>query len=169
MSESKAASKKKQVQRTASDIFAQFRQTQLQEFKEAFSFIDNNKDGIIDKNDLVATWDALGRVYPDNDLQSMLAESPAPLNFTMFLRLIATKISGSDGTDVLKQAFETFDPDQTGKVNVEVLKKSLKTFGEKLSDEEIELAMKEAPLDSKGNIDIMRYCQTISGQEEEEQ
>jgi len=169
MSESKAASKKKQVQRTASDIFAQFRQTQLQEYKEAFSFIDNNKDGIIDKNDLVATWDALGRVYSENDLQNMLSESPAPLNFTMFLRLIATKISGSDGADVLKQAFETFDPDQTGKVNVDILKKSLKTFGEKLSDEEIEMALKEAPLDSKGNIDIMRYCQAISGEGNEDQ
>jgi len=169
MSESKAASKKKQVQRTASDIFAQFRQTQLQEYKEAFAFIDSDKDGIINKGDLVATWDALGRVYPDNDLQSMLNESPAPLNFTMFLRLIATKISGSDGADVLKQAFETFDPDQTGKVNVEILKKSLKTFGEKLSDEEIEMALKEAPLDSKGDIDIMSYCMTISGQGEEDQ
>ena len=164
--QSKSATKKK-AQRTASDIFAQFRQTQLQEFKEAFAFIDADKDGIIDKNDLVNTWDALGRIYGDAELQQMLSEAEGPLNFTMFLRLIGTKMTGSDGEDVLKAAFETFDPDKTGKVKSDVLRKALTTFGEKLSDEEIEAALKEAPIDSKGNVDILTYCQTISGKGEE--
>jgi len=163
---SKSGTKKKAT-RTASDIFAQFRQTQLQEFKEAFAFIDANKDGIIDKTDLVNTWDALGRIYGDAELQQMLGEAEGPLNFTMFLRLIGTKMTGADGEDVLKAAFETFDPDKTGKVKATALKKALTTFGEKLSDEEIEAALKEATVDSKGNVDILAYCKTISGREEE--
>jgi len=163
---SRSATKKK-AQRTASDIFAQFRQTQLQEFKEAFGFIDANKDGIIDKSDLVNTWDALGRIYGDAELQQMLSEAEGPLNFTMFLRLIGTKMTGADGEDVLKAAFETFDPEKTGRVRADVLKKALTTFGEKLSPEEMEAAMKEAPIDGKGNVDILKYCQTISGREEE--
>lgn len=32
----------------------------MEHLLKAFNFIDSNKDGIIDKNDLVATWDALG-------------------------------------------------------------------------------------------------------------
>lgn len=83
---------------------------------QAFQFIDSNKDGIIDKNDLRATFDALGlyiyfimyrlntinvtfsqktgRLYPDSELQSMLSEAPGPLNFTMFLSIFGERIAG---------------------------------------------------------------------------
>lgn len=97
----------------------------------------------------------------------MLSEAEGPLNFTMFLRLIGTKMTGADGEDVLKAAFETFDPEKTGRVKADTLKKALTTFGEKLSDEEIQAALKEAPIDPKGNVDILAYCKTISGREEE--
>ena len=97
----------------------------------------------------------------------MLSEAEGPLNFTMFLRLIGTKMTGADGEDVLKAAFETFDPENTGRVKADVLKKALTTFGEKLSPEEMEAALKEAPIDGKGNVDILKYCQFISGREEE--
>jgi len=144
-----------------------FTQTQIQEFKEAFQFIDSNKDGLIDKNDLRATWDALGRMYPDLELQSMLAEAPGPLNFTMFLSIFGERIMGTDKEDVIKAAFQTFDSNETGKVNVSVLRKALVTWGEKLTDEEIEEALKDAPIDAKGNIDIMTYCKALSGSKEE--
>jgi len=168
-SEAASSSKKQPAQRSLShSIFAQFRQTQLQELKEAFNFIDSNKDGIIDKNDLTATWDALGRIYPDVDLQGMLSEARGPLNFTTFLSIIGEKIGGQDKEDVLKAAFETFDTTDTGKVPAKILRKALQTWGEKLTDEEIEEALKDAPIDSKGNVDILQYVKTISGSKEDD-
>lgn len=56
----KTASKKKAA-RTGSNVFAMFTQHQVQEFKEAFQFIDQDKDGFISKNDIRASFDALGK------------------------------------------------------------------------------------------------------------
>ena len=88
-------SSKKRATRTTSNVFAMFTQNQIAEFKEAFQFIDSNKDGIIDRNDLRATFDSLGRIYPDDQLQNMLSEAPGPLNFTMFLSIFGERIAGN--------------------------------------------------------------------------
>lgn len=108
-----------------------------------------------------------GRLYPDHDLHGMLSEATGPLNFTQFLAIIGDKIMGQDKEDVIKAAFKTFDTNDTGKVSAKVLKKALMTWGEKLTDEEIEAALKDAPIDSKGNVDILQYVKTISGSKEE--
>lgn len=54
MSSKKAKTKttKKHPKRTTSNVFAMFDQSQIQEFKEAFNMIDQNRDGFIDKEDL---------------------------------------------------------------------------------------------------------------------
>jgi Ca2+-binding EF-hand superfamily protein len=97
----------------------------------------------------------------------MLQEATGPLNFTQFLAIIGDKIMGQDKEDVIKAAFKTFDTNDTGKVSAKVLKKALMTWGEKLSDAEIEAALADAPIDSKGNVDILQYVKTISGSKEE--
>ncbi|XP_015782837.1 myosin regulatory light polypeptide 9 [Tetranychus urticae] len=168
MSKTRSDSSKKRATRSTSNVFAMFTQNQIAEFKEAFQFIDSNKDGIIDKNDLRATFDSLGRMYPDEQLQSMLSEAPGPLNFTMFLSIFGERIAGTDREDVIQAAFRTFDADQTGKVHESVLKKALTTWGEKLTDDEIETAFREAPIDKRGFVDINGFVKTISGSAEEE-
>ncbi|XP_073741136.1 myosin regulatory light chain 2, atrial isoform isoform X2 [Callorhinus ursinus] len=50
----------KQAQRGSSNVFSMFEQAQIQEFKEAFSCIDQNRDGIICKSDLRETYSQLG-------------------------------------------------------------------------------------------------------------
>ncbi|XP_034617577.1 myosin regulatory light chain 2, atrial isoform isoform X2 [Trachemys scripta elegans] len=54
---SKAAAKR--AQRGSSNVFSMFEQSQIQEFKEAFSCIDQNRDGIITKSDLKETYSQL--------------------------------------------------------------------------------------------------------------
>lgn len=65
MASSKTKSKgrtKKRAQRATSNVFAMFDQTQIQEFKEAFNMIDENKDGFIDKEDLHDILASLGKI-----------------------------------------------------------------------------------------------------------
>ncbi|CAG2122965.1 unnamed protein product, partial [Medioppia subpectinata] len=50
---------KKRAARTTSNVFAMFTPHQVQEFKEAFQMIDQDKDGFISKNDIRATFDSL--------------------------------------------------------------------------------------------------------------
>ena len=54
------AAEKKKAQRSGSNVFAMFTQSQVQTFKEAFQMIDQDKDGFISKNDIRQTFDSLG-------------------------------------------------------------------------------------------------------------
>lgn len=64
MSSKRAKTKttKKRPQRATSNVFAMFDQSQIQEFKEAFNMIDQNRDGFIDKEDLHDMLASLGNV-----------------------------------------------------------------------------------------------------------
>lgn len=64
-------------------------------FHQAFQLMDHDKDGVIGKNDLRATFDNVGRLVTDKELDDMLNEAPGPINFTQLLNLFATRMSGS--------------------------------------------------------------------------
>lgn len=56
--------------------------------------MDNDKDGILGKADLSATWDQVGKLVSDKDLEEMLHETPGPVNFTQLLSLFANRMAG---------------------------------------------------------------------------
>ncbi|XP_054708177.1 myosin regulatory light chain 12A-like [Uloborus diversus] len=144
-----------------------FTQRKVQEFKEAFQLIDQDKDGFITKADLKLTFEMLGREVDDEDLQSMLAEAPGPINFTMFLTIFGERISGTDEEDVIQSAFSIFD-EGDGKMKEEVLKSTLKKRGDKFTDEEAEICLNEAPVDKEGYISIRRFTRVLTKGEEDD-
>ncbi|PIO77619.1 EF hand [Teladorsagia circumcincta] len=79
--ESKAAKKKSSKKRSGSEA-AQFDQKTINEFKEAFGIMDQNKDGIIDKNDLKDLYATMGQIASDKQIEDMIKEAPGPINFT---------------------------------------------------------------------------------------
>jgi len=135
----------RKAQRATSNVFALFDQTQIQEFKEAFQMVDSNKDGLIDKEDLRATFDSFGRLIPDKDLEAMMSEAPGPINFTMFLTIFGERISGADPEDVILNAFKAFDMDESGVIDEINLRKVLGKWGEKLNAQELEQAFQRSP------------------------
>ncbi|XP_055134874.1 myosin regulatory light chain 12B-like isoform X2 [Symphalangus syndactylus] len=70
MSSKKAKTKttKKCPQCTVCNVFAMFDQSQIQEFKEAFNMIDQNRDGFINKEDLHDMLASLGKNPTDGYL-----------------------------------------------------------------------------------------------------
>ncbi|XP_025238603.1 myosin regulatory light chain 12A-like isoform X2 [Theropithecus gelada] len=69
MSSKRAKTKtKKRPQHATSNVFATFHQSQIQEFKEAFNMIDQNRDGFIDKEDLHDMLASLGKNPTDEYL-----------------------------------------------------------------------------------------------------
>ena len=145
-----------------------FTQNQIAEFKEAFSFIDSDKDGLISKNDLAVTFDALGRLVRDDDLQQMLGEAPGPINFTMFLSIFGDKIAGVDEESVIKNALKTFEEGDSGKVKEEKLRRCLTTWGHKFTQDEFDTTFAEAPTDRQGNIDIEGLVRLITGRAQDD-
>ncbi|CAG2175234.1 unnamed protein product [Oppiella nova] len=158
---------KKRAQRTGSNVFAMFTQHQVQEFKEAFQMIDQDKDGFISKNDIRATFDALGRICTDAELESMIKEAPGPINFTMFLTIFGDRTQGTDEEEVILNAFAQYD-EGNGLCNEDTLKHALVTWGEKFSAQECDTILAEAPTDGKGNIDIKKFAQILTKGEDEE-
>ena len=60
-----------------------FDQTQIAEFKEAFSLIDHDADGFIEQDDLRDMLASLGQNTSDAYLTDMIREAPGAINFTM--------------------------------------------------------------------------------------
>lgn len=57
--------------------------------------MDQNKDGIIDKNDLKDLYATVGSIASDSQIDAMLKEAPGPINFTVFLTLFGERFTGS--------------------------------------------------------------------------
>lgn len=92
---------KKRAQRATSNVFAMFDQSQIQEFKEAFNMIDQNRDGFIDAADLKDMFASLGKDVTDDYVEDMLNDANGAINFTMFLTLFGEKLNGTDPEDVI--------------------------------------------------------------------
>ncbi|NXR93282.1 MLRB protein, partial [Hypocryptadius cinnamomeus] len=103
-----------------SNVFSMFEQTQIQEFKEAFTIMDQNRDGFIDKADLRDTFAALGRLNVKNEeLEDMVKEAPGPINFTVFLTMFGEKLKGTDPEETILNAFKIFDPEGKGRIKAD--------------------------------------------------
>jgi myosin regulatory light chain 12 len=71
---------KKRAQRATSNVFAMFDQAQIQEFKEAFNMIDQNRDGFVDKEDLHDMLASLG----NNQQNQLIVFIVLVFNFVFF-------------------------------------------------------------------------------------
>uniref|UniRef100_H2YY05 EF-hand domain-containing protein n=1 Tax=Ciona savignyi TaxID=51511 RepID=H2YY05_CIOSA len=159
----------KKAQKSTSNAFSMFDQNKIQEFKEAFSIMDQNRDGFINKIDLKDTYAALGiRDVSMDKLDAMVLEAPSAINFTVFLNMMADKLHGTDSEDVIVQAFKLLDPEQKGVIHKDYLSQLLMTQVDKFSKEEVEQMFEIAPIDVAGNLDYKALCYVIThGQEEE--
>merc|ERR1712170_251378 len=121
------------AQRATSNVFAMFGQDQIQEFKEAFTMIDQNRDGFVDKDDLHDMLASLGKDPTDDYLEKMMAEAPGPINFTMFLTLFGERLQGTDPEDVIKNAFGCFDEENQGVIHEDRLRELLAPMGDRFT------------------------------------
>ncbi|VDP39459.1 unnamed protein product [Soboliphyme baturini] len=137
---------KKRVHRATSNIFAMFDQAQIQEFKEAFNMIDQNRDGFIDKEDLHDMFASLGKEVTDEFLEQMVSEAPGQINFTMFLTLFGARLTGTDPEEVIRNAFQCFDEEGTGFIHEDYLRELLTTMGDRYTDEQVDELFKDAPI-----------------------
>ncbi|XP_041369015.1 myosin regulatory light chain A, smooth adductor muscle-like isoform X2 [Gigantopelta aegis] len=159
---------KKRGERHASNVFAKLSKKMMQEMKEAFTMIDQNRDGIIDIEDLKDMYSNLGRIPPDDELKEMLSEAPGPLNFTMFLNLFGEKLSGTDPEDTIRNAFAMFDESGKGYLPEEYIKDLLTNMGDNFTQDELRQTWKEAPIE-KGQFDYNAFTSLLKGKQAEEE
>jgi len=148
-------------QRKTSNVFAMFDQRQIQEFKEAFNMIDQNRDSIICKDDLAEIYASLGKNPSDEYLEEMMKDAPGPINFTMFLTMFGEKLNGTDPEESIKNAFQCFDEDGSGKINDDSLRDLLMTMGDRFTEEQVDQMFKDAPIDAKGELDYAEFTKIL--------
>ncbi|KAL1768603.1 myosin regulatory light chain 10 [Sigmodon hispidus] len=161
---------RKRAEGTASsNVFSMFDQSQIQEFKEAFTIMDQNRDGFIDKEDLRDTFAALGRINVKNEeLEAMVKEAPGPINFTVFLTMFGEKLKGTDPEETILHAFKVFDAEGKGFVKADFIKEKLMTQADRFSEEEVRQMFAAFPPDVCGNLDYRNLCYVITHGEEKD-
>ena len=163
---------KKKAQRATSNVFAMFEQSQVQEFKEAFGLMDQDRDGVISMDDLKEVYNSLGRVPKEPELKSMIEEASGPINFTMLLTLFGDRLGGTDEESVIMNAFKLFDRDNKGLMHKDMMRELLTASGkpdERLTDTEFNQVLEGAPIDNKGNLDYAAFTKIIKrGKQDDE-
>merc|ERR1712223_1352894 len=155
----------KKAKKSGSNVLALFSQRQIQEFKEAFGIMDADKDGLLSSSDLVAAFNSVGKSVSDGEAQGMLSEAPGPVNFTQMVMLFAEKMAGGADDDTILKAFDAFEVN--GKIDADMFKHSLMTFGDKFSAPEVDNAFGEFLIED-GMIDAVHLKGLMVSKKEEE-
>merc|ERR1711887_527400 len=159
-----AASKKKKAKKTpkagGSNVFDQFSQKQVAEFKEGFQFMDRDKDGIVGRGDIRATADDVGVALTDQQIDTMIADCSADINFTQLINMFGQRQQGgaSDEDEVVIAAFQAF-ADADGLIDCDSIQHSLMTWGDKYTKKDMESFFGLVPVDN-GKIPV-KYCQDM--------
>jgi len=130
------------------NVFAVLPKQLIEEFKEAFTLIDNDRDGCIGVEDLKAIYSSVGRDPSESELKEMLKECPGQLNFTAFLTLFGEKMHGTDPESTLRSAFAMFDREGKGFIPEDYLKDLLTNVGDQFKENELKAMWKEAPVNA---------------------
>jgi len=142
------------------NVFAVLPKQLIDEFKEAFTLIDNDRDGVIGTEDLRAIFSSVGRDPSESELKEMLKECPGQLNFTAFLTLFGEKMHGTDPESTLRSAFAMFDREGKGFIPEDYLKDLLTNVGDQFKENELKAMWKEAPVNN-GLFDFNSYVTLI--------
>jgi len=151
------------------DVFSMFEQSQIEEYKEAFTIIDQNRDGIISKNDLCDVMAIMGVSIPNDELEAMIAEASGPINFTVFLTMFGEKLKGADPEDTIVGAFKVLDPEGTGFLKKELVQELLTTQCDRFTGDEMTNLWAAFPPDASGMVDYKNICYIITHGEEKEE
>lgn len=94
-------------------------------------------------------------------IQNMLGESTSSISFTIFLTLMAEKLSGTDPEPEILQAFAAFDDDGKGYINADDLREFMTTMGDRFTDEEVDIMFKGCPVDDYGNFNYREFVRVL--------
>ena len=134
---------------------------QVQEFKEAFDIFDVDGGGTITAEELGEVMKSLGQKPTRAQLEAMVREIDADgdgaIDFPEFLTMMLRKMNEGDPERELRDVFTVFDKDKSGTISADELKSVMKVIGEKLTEQEIEDAIRLADTTGDGEVDYDEF------------
>jgi len=145
-----------------------FSQEQLDMYKDCFKLMDINKDGTIDKNDLRGAFDNVGVLMSEGELDGLLGEISGPCTYDNMVKMFQEKMAGegNDSDDLIIQAFKAYDVE--GKMDVKMFQHALKTWGDKMTQAEIDDIFGEFDIDEDYMVKTKEVLGLFVAQKEEE-
>lgn len=155
---------------------------QREEINEAFSLFDLDKDQRIDYHEFKVALKALGFDLPKPTIYNLIKNhgSPSPSQATglgkstnsthptrllisqnSFQSIAAKLIAERDPRDEINRAFDLFDIEGKGMINLNDLRRVAQELGEGLEEEELAAMIDEFDLDGKGGVgkeEFLKIC-----------
>ncbi|CCM03633.1 uncharacterized protein FIBRA_05777 [Fibroporia radiculosa] len=170
--------------REPSGVFSLFSPPQIQQFREAFSLIDNDGDGVVNEQDLKHVFTSLGITPSKATVDDLLADRPGNrrgsglhsrlpstepdaaggargITFPMFLTMMGEHLYDFDTEAELLEAFECFDENDSGIVKCDDIRKWLSDVGERMDQREIDKFLKGPFTDKQGNFNYREWVKVL--------
>ena len=129
---------------------------QINLLKEAFDLFDMEKTGKIDYHELKLTLKAFGFKISKEEMfiikEKLDPQNTNKISFDNFIDLMTQKFSERNPREEAIMAFDLFDEEKKGKINIKNLKKAVKEINENLSDTELKAIIEEFDKDGDGYI-----------------
>ena len=123
---------------------------------EAFDLFDMEKTGKIDFHELKLTLKAFGFKISKEEMfiikEKLDPQNTNKISFDNFIDLMTQKFSERNPREEAIMAFDLFDEDKKGKINIKNLKKAVKEINENLTDLELKAIIDEFDNDKDGFI-----------------
>lgn len=148
--------------RTATDLTEET----IKEYREAFALFDTDGDGAITLEELGAFMKRMGLAPSDADLRRMIGEVDADQNgvidFAEFVTLMARKMNNADKENEIREAFNVYDKDRSGKISKQDLLATMRALGAQLSEEDADRMIREADSNGDGEIAFDEFKRLLS-------
>jgi calmodulin len=89
------------------------------------------------------------------------ADGDGAIDFPEFLTMMLRKMNEGDPEKELRDVFMVFDKDKSGTISAEELKSVMKVIGEKLTDQEIDDAIRLADTTGDGEVDYDEFINFV--------
>merc|ERR1712141_611810 len=145
-----------------------FSEEQVQMYKDCFKLMDINKDGTLDKNDLRGAFDNIGVLMSESELDDLMGEVGGPCTFQGMVDMFQGKLAGdgNDPDELIIQAFSAYDKE--GKIDVKMFQHALRTWGDKMTNAEIDDIFNEFDVDEDYMVKTKEVLGLFVAQKEEE-
>jgi len=137
----------------------------IADFKEAFTMFDRDNDGKISYKEMEIIMRNFGQNNNDETVEEIFEANTnndnITIEFPQFLDMMAQNMQTNGTEDELRNAFKSFDNDNTELISAKELRYIMTNLGEKLISEDVDEMIREANVDEDGNINYNNFVNMI--------
>ena len=135
------------------------------DYMDAFNLFDTNHDGTINIQKIREFMQKLGKNPTDQELYQIIENVAKPgsrkIGFDDFVELMEQKSKEDDPEVEIINTFQIFSAENDGLIPIQELFHIIRTFGETLTDKEIEEIIAEADVDGDGYINYEEFVRMM--------